>query len=466
MKATSLLKALSLAALTCVAVMKAEAADRLPIEALTSPNGTAYWFMPVEKAKRTAVMVAWPSDLSIVPAGKEGAALLATQLMMYGGAGGLGPDEVAAAFNDLDAGARIVALPHELRAFLVAPDDTALEAASQLNTALRDPAFDETWLQRIRGNILKTRLQKGMTAGHRMWAAARTAIMGDSRYRRALLFDPQSVLTSVTRQDIVKWHRAAFTRENAIVVAAGSAGSELTGQAIDRLLENLPARPAAPAVPAAFPRIKIPGKTIVLHDPASPKSSIVMVGRVPPGTEEGGYKRLIATTVLGNSPDSRLFTQLRTELGLTYRVKVGVTDFGRTQRVMTIGGEFESAKLEQALRAIRDTYRAFRRGGVTADEFSVVKRRLLRNLKKRLLDPTGTARFLIALRTGGLDLGYVTGLAPSVETLTREDLNAYIAERLPPLDEMLTVIVTPNVEGIVADCVVTSPASVDGCLGR
>ena len=92
------------------------------------------------------------------------------------------------------------------------------------------------------------------------------------------------------------------------------------------------------------------------------------------------------------------------------------------------------------------------------DEFSVVKSRLLRNLKKRLLDPTGAARFLIALRSGGLDLGYVTGLAPAVETLTREDLNAYIAERLPPLDEMLTVIVTPNAEGIVADCVVTSPA--------
>ena len=291
MKATSLLKALSLAALTCVAVLKAEAAERLPVEALTSPNGTAYWYMPVEKAKRTAIMVAWPSDLSIVPAGKEGAALLATQLMMYGGAGGLGPDEVAAAFNDLDAGARIVALPHELRAFLVAPDETALEAAGQLNTALRDPAFDATWLQRIRANILKTRQQKSVTAGHRMWAAARTAIMGDSRHRRALLFDPQSVLTSVTRQDIVKWHRSGIHQgERNHRGGRCSAGSELTGQAIDRLLGNLPARTAAPAVPAAYPRIKIPGKTIVLHDPASPKSSVVMVGRVPPGTEEGGYK--------------------------------------------------------------------------------------------------------------------------------------------------------------------------------
>ena len=42
-----------------------------------------------------------------------------------------------------------------------------LEAAALLNTALRAPALSDTWLQRIRGNILKGQSRKRITAIHK-----------------------------------------------------------------------------------------------------------------------------------------------------------------------------------------------------------------------------------------------------------------------------------------------------------
>ena len=111
--------------------------------------------------------------------------------------------------------------------------------------------------------------------------------MTDDRYRRALSFQPETVLTSLTRQDIVNWHKSAFSKEKAIVVAVGRAGSNLAGRMIDRLLERLPARAVVPDDPAPYPQLRVPGKTIVLHDARSPKSSMVMVAPVPPATERG-----------------------------------------------------------------------------------------------------------------------------------------------------------------------------------
>ena len=463
MKAKSLAKVFGAAALICVAAAKAGAAERLPLEAVTSPEGTAYWFMPLRNAERTAVIVAWPSDLSIVPSGKEGAAFLATHLMMRGGAGGLDPRQVASAFRDLDAEARIMASPHAVRAMLAAPDETALEAAALLNTALRKPALGDRWLQRIRGNILKEQSRKRITAIHKKWTAARAAIMTDDRYRRALSFHPETVLTSLTRQDIVKWHKSAFSKQSAIIVAVGRSGSEMAGRMVDRLLDRLPARAAVPIEPAPYPQLRVPGKTIVLHDARSPKSSTVMVAPVPPATDRGGYKGMLVTDILGNSPQSRMFTELRGRLGLTYRVRVATTTFGNSQNVMTIGGEFDTGKLDQALEAMRETYRTFRQDGVTAEEFEIAKRAALRKLKKILREPKAMASFLIARRVGGHDVDYVAGLPSEIEALTRGELNRYIAKSLPPVDELLTVIVTPNADAVTSDCLVTSPQRAETC---
>ena len=151
------------------------------------------------------------------------------------------------------------------------------------------------------------------------------------------------------------------------------------------------------------------------------------------------------------------------DLGLTYRVGAGTTTFGNSQNVMTIGGEFDTAKLDLALGAMRETYRTLRRDGVTDEEFEAVKRAAVRKLKKILLHPKATAGFLMARRASGHDVDYVAGLPSKIEALTRDELNRYIAEKLPPVDELLTVIVTPNADAVTSDCAISSAQRAESC---
>jgi zinc protease len=461
MTATRAVFAMGIAILASIAPVRA--GEALPIETLETMQGQPFWYLPTDKPRRTAITVLWPSDLAIVPEGKEGVALLATKLMMSGGAGGLAPGELIARFDDLDAIARIEADAHEVRAVVAAPQDSALEAAGYLNMALTRPALGEDWLARVRRHLLTEVGEKHGQIQSKLLRTARRAVMGASRYARALSIEPDSVLGSVTRADVVAWHKAAFARENAIVVVTGSAGPDDARRLVDRVLEGLPGKSAAASAP--FPRLRVTGRTIVLNDPSAEKSAVLLVGTVPPATDRLGLETMLASRALGGSSQARLFRAVRSELGATYRIAASTIDFAREQRLLSISAEIETDKLGPAIAAIRQTYRRFRAEGVGDEEFAALREHAVRDFAELLQKPMPLSRTLIDAQASGHDAGYVAGIRSRLAAMERGALNEHIARRFPALDDILTIIVTPRPpEGLDADCVIAAPEEVEGCL--
>ena len=447
-----------------ISALPAGAAERFSIESEKTEKGHSYWFVPNQSAKRTAIAILWPStDLSKAPEGKEGIALLGTKLMLYGGAGKLDSQQLIAKFNDLGAMANIRAESFEVGALVVAPSDTLLDAARYLNLSLASPKLDASWLKRIRRRILADIREKQIKTSAMLWRAARQSLMGDDRYTRAVNFDPDGVIGSIEHADIGVWHKAAFDQDGAIVVAVGNAEPALVGKAIDRILSGLPKAAPKGAKPAPFPKLNIRPKTIVLKDPGREKSAILMLGRVPPRTEGISLKATLASKALGGSVHSRLFQALRSELGLTYRVKSRLVDFTRSQRVLAVLSEFEVAKAGQALDSLRKTYAKFQREGLGADEFAALKERALLDQKKFLQRPLLVANAILGARASGRDIEAAASVPSRLKAITREALNAHIAAKLPQLDEMLTIILTPDPEGLKADCVINAPSEASGC---
>lgn len=117
--------------------------------------------------------------------------------------------------------------------------------------------------------------------------------------------------------DLRAWHAANYVPNNAFMVIVGSVDPEVASREVERAFRGWRSRPVAPV---AFPTPPAPtGHQILLvHRPGSVQSLIV-IGNLSIARNDAAYVPLdVANQVLGGSPASRLFMDLRERRSLTY----------------------------------------------------------------------------------------------------------------------------------------------------
>jgi hypothetical protein len=96
----------------------------------------------------------------------------------------------------------------------------------------------------------------------------------------------------------------------------------------------------------------------LLHLPEAEKTTLGLVGQLPPTSEGGDLIDLLALNFFARSGDGPLFNAVRTELRASYGFEAGFTNYDRATRLMFIGGEVETEKLSEAANLILTTYDA------------------------------------------------------------------------------------------------------------
>ena len=419
----------------------------------TTPAGHSFWYVPLEEAKRTAVAVTWAAGLPTGPDVHEATARLGVSLMLSGGADGIGSDELAADFEDLDSSSRIWVQPGEVRGFMVAPEDSLQEAAEIVNLWLAKPDFEERWLEREKRTLLRNVRVRGETAAGTAWNLARQILIDDHPYNRFWSIAPADEIKTIDRDDIAAWHRGSFGTGDLTITAAGSAPADAVGRAIDAALAGLPSSPNREPLSFAGPDVK-PG-TVVLHDPESPKSLIMAFGPLAPPTAEDSPALGLATAILGSGQQSRLFRAMRTDLRAAYGFRAGINSFTRKHRLLRMGGEVETTLLPEALQAMRETYEQFRTEGIAEDEFTVTRDLVQQRISEGMKRPTRVANRLMSSRLRNRPDGHFETTLERVAALESDTVNAEIRDALPAFDEFLTLVVTPDPSALEGACVIT-----------
>ena len=420
----------------------------------TTPNGIEYWHYPMEDAKRTAVAVSWPAEITQADRGHEATARLGVELMLNGGAGGRAPDELIADFQDLDSGARLWVQPREIRGFIVAPDQH-LEPASRIaNAVLAAPNLDEKWFEREKKKLTDRANATQSNAWIQVWTLARNIMLAEHPYRNFWSLHPASGVAGITLADVRRWHRESFGKDGMTITAAGNGDAKAVGTAIDLALANLPA--GKPQQPIAFDGVDVKGVTLLLHRPNTPKSIVLVLGTLPSTASGQDLEVNLSAGVLGFGKQSRLFKAIRSELRAAYRFGSRLHNFTRDFRVFTMGGEVDPDKLQAALDTTRQTYETFVTDGIGFVEFPLARRFYRQRIEKEMKKPESVAYMMMENRLNRAPADHFTGLTERIDQLDRGSVNAYIKATFPAYDSLLKIVVSADRDAITGACVIES----------
>ncbi len=446
----------------CAVISGSDAGSgEIELQRITTDDGHSYAYYAMPNASRSAVSITWKSDLPDVATMHEATALLAVDLMQNGGAGGRAPEDIFADFEDLDAGAQLWVQPREVTGFVVAPEEHMGRAAIIANEVLVSPNLEERWFKRQKKLFIDNAKEWQQRVDGQAWLLIRDILLGDHPYRRFWSQVPATGIDSIQLNDVERWHQQTMVVSDMAITAAGSSSPDVLSAHIDTVLKNMPRGEATPPIEFSGPAVL--GKTIVLHQPDAAVSMIVVVGNLDKQSGERTVEANLGIGVLGLGKQSRLFKTVRTGLRAAYGFSANRFQMPRGYELIEISGEVETAKINEALAGVASTYEEFRLNGIGRLEYPIAQRFYKRKLAEEFRKPESVAWLLMQGELYENGVNTIPMLQSSIDLVDRQAANAAIKEMLPPFDNMLKVIVSPDANAVPGACVITQIEQWEQC---
>ncbi len=276
---------------------------------------------------------------------------------------------------------------------------------------------------------------------------------------------------SITVDDVRKFYRKYYTRDNVVIGIGGS----YRPATLERLREDLGRLPAGKpvAVPPPSPK-PIEGRQLVLVEKDAPATAISL--GLPIAVHRGSrewYALAIANSWLGEHrrSSSHLYQVLREARGLNYGdysyieyfpnggyLQMPPQNVARRQQIFEIWirpvpNEARHFAIRAALRELTSLVDR----GMSQDEFDLT-RKFLKNYVLHYA-PTTMERLGYALddRFYGIEESHLEKFREMMDEITLEEVNAAIRKHLP-YDDMVIVAVTPNAEEFKKALVAGAPS--------
>jgi zinc protease len=430
-----------LATLVCL-VLTNPALAEVKIEAVTSPGGIKAWLVEEHGIPFTALEIRFRGGTSLDAPGKRGSVMLMASLLEEG-AGDLDAQGFAEARESLatrigfDADADTVSISAQ---FLTENRDASVEL---LRSALIDPHFDQTAIDRVRGQILSI-IEANATDPNEIAAKTYDQIAyGDHPYGSSD-FGTAETVNALTRDDILAAKAASMTQDRLFVSAVGDITPAELGALLDDLLAGLPQTGAD--LPGPVDAALTGGTTIVDFD--TPQS-VVIFGQPGVALEDPDFfpAYVLNQIIGGQGFTARLMAEVREKRGLTYGVSsyLAGRDYSDTWQGSLASGNKTAA---QAIKVIRDVWSDAAQNGVTQAELDAAKTYLTGSYPLRFDGNDRIAGILVSMQLDGLPIDYLKNRNPIIEAVTLDDVNRVARERLTP--DALTFIVVGRPEGLTA----------------
>jgi zinc protease len=182
---------------------------------------------------------------------------------------------------------------------------------------LRSPIFPETQVElerRLSLQDIRSQKEQPFTIAY---DKLRQAMYQDHPYAMSVLGD-ETTMGSLTRADLVDYHKTYFRPDNVVVSIAGRIKPEEAVKLVTEVFGDwLPSTTKLPVL--NIPEIQVQPQQHL--QPLQTQQSIVMLGYLGPSVSSPDYAALkLLSTYLGNGLSSRLFVELREKQGLAYEV--------------------------------------------------------------------------------------------------------------------------------------------------
>ncbi len=420
--------------LICAAgVAQAEVA----IQEVESPGGFKAWLVEEPSIPFVALELRFKGGASLDLPGKRGATNLMVGLLEEG-AGALDAQGFAAAKESIatrisfDIGDDTVAISAR---FLTETQD---EAIALLRSALVNPSFDETSLERVRRQVLSGLQSDATDPDEILGGAFDEVLFGDHPYGSDYGGTMESV-AALSRDDVVAAFDGALAKDRVYVGAAGDISAEGLAEIMDSLLSDLP-ETGAP-LPERVDVATQGGVTVVPFD--TPQSVAAFGHAGMKRDDPDFFAAFVMNQILGGGGfEARLMHEVREKRGLTYGI---YSYLGPKDHAEIVAGRVASGNesIAEAIEVIKAEWAKMASEGVTEAELSAAKTYLTGAYPLRFDGNAPIARILVGMQMDDLGIDYVKTRNANVEAVTLGDIRRVAGELLKPEDLHFVVVGQP-----------------------
>ena len=418
-----------------IAFVAAAAQAALPIEHWTTSNGARVYFVRADSIPMLDVRVDFDAGARLDPPGKTGLASLTASML---GRGIEEADETQLAERFARIGAQRGASAGDDRANAslraLVGERQADEAIGLLAAILARPTFPEAVLVRERQRIIQA-LREAETKPETIAQWTFDAMIYGSHPYGA--HSTPETIASITRDDLVAFHRAHYGAGNAVVSMIGAIDRARAERIAERLVRDLPAGSGAGNVPEVKTLARAEERRI--EHPAT--QSHILIGQ--PAIARGDpdfFPLLVGNYVLGGGGFvSRLYEEVREKRGLAYSVYSYFSPMLQPGP-FTIGLQTKKEQTDVALGVVRETLDRFLADGPTEQELQAAKDNLIGGFALRIDSNAKIVDNLAVIGFYRLPLDYLDRWTDRVRAVTLAQVRDAFA-RVLDAKRMATVVV-------------------------
>lgn len=402
------------------------------------PNGMVVYLVEDHELPviRAAAMIRVGSRWE--PAGKEGLAAIAGTVMRTGGSEKFPGDQLDEELDRLAASVETSIGEDSGRASVSVLKEDIDRGLAILADILRRPAFPEDKIELAKIQQRDRIARRNDNPSGIVFREFKRIIYGkDSPYARQPEYD---TINSITRDDLVAFHREFFQPENVILAVWGDFSAGEMRARIEKVFGAWPRggrakRPVPPVDPAARNRAGV--YQIVKDDIPN---SYVLMGFLGGRRDDPDYYALeVMNNVLGGGFSSRLFNKVRTEQGLAYTVGSAWSAGWDYPGFFAALGSTKTESTVQILESIRREIRNMAETGATDEELARAKDSILKGFAFEF-DSTGEiVQRLVSYEYYGYPRDYLQRYMSNIEKVTKEDV-ARVAKQYLKADQLAILV--------------------------
>jgi zinc protease len=408
-------------------------AGAVTIQEVVSPKGIRAWLVQDDFVPLISIRFAWKGGSTQDPQGKEGLANLMTGLFDEG-AGDLPSDAYQERLDNIGAEMSFSETADDIGGSMRMLSENRDAAFDLLALAVNKPRFDQGPVDRIRQQIIaniKASERDPSTIAAQKFSEA---LYGDHPYARREQGTEQSLM-SITRDDLLNFHKKVFARDNLTIGVVGAISPEELAPLLDKVFGDLPEKAELTPIPDA--KLGLGATTSINYD--LPQTSLALVYPGVARKDPDFFAAHLMNHILGGGFTSRLYKEVREKRGLAYSVDSSLINRDHAEALM-ISTATRPDQAQQTLQIIRDQVKRLATDGPTPEELAAAKSYVIGSYAINNLDSSSAiARTLVALQQEGLGRDYIDKRTGLINSVTLDQVKAVAKKLLDAAPAILMV---------------------------
>jgi zinc protease len=313
--------------------------------------------------------------------------------------------------------------------------DVGLELLADV---ILNPTFTDDEIERLRKQTLNSIKQQKIDPGTVAEKKFREFLFGDHPYGRPSEGTEESIMT-ITREDIVNFHKMHFVPNNVILAVVGDVNTE---DAIKKVKAKFSQWAAAEILTSSMAQAPpIEGSQIRLVDKPDLTQTYIKLGHLGIERKNPDYfaVRVMNFILGGGDFSSRLMDQVRSKRGLTYGIDSDF-DSDKQQGAFVVGTFTNNDSTAAAISAIINEIVKIRTDGVTDKELEDTKSFYNGYFPLQFETPSQIATQILNVEFYDLGESYLRDYRKNISAVTKDDVLRVAQKYLDPKNLKLVVV--------------------------